>query len=46
MSGLMRPSIVGPRELNGSSALFCQQIAPAAKVCGDLGLETGGTAPL
>ena len=34
-SGLNRPSIVGPCELYGSSAPFCQQSAPTARVAGD-----------
>src|SRR5262245_45866832 len=34
MSGLIRPSIVGPRELKLSSALFCQQTAPTANASG------------
>ena len=35
MSGLTRPSIVGPCELYGSSCLDCQHKAPTAKAAGD-----------
>jgi hypothetical protein len=35
MSGLIRPSIVGPCELYGSKALVEKQIAPAATVLGE-----------
>src|SRR6266511_5513706 len=34
-SGLIRPSSVGPRELNGSPIWFCQQTAPTASVFGE-----------
>ena len=40
MSGLTRPSIVGPCELYGSSASDCQQTAPTASAEGDVaGIE-------
>ncbi len=35
MSGFMRPSIVGPCELYGSSERDCQHSAPTANAAGD-----------
>ena len=35
MSGFMRPSMVGPCELYGSSCLDCQQSAPTASAAGE-----------